>query len=174
MEVLSLYLHPMVHEYDFAARSPLNFTSGNLHPVDLARFATTTFQWGRTAQCIFNRYRDLIFPAMAIRQLIQAAVDIDEGRSVPGSCCPLVGNIISERNISRTCFLREVRVLLIIPAILIRQICTIFVRPALDQTALARIDNECKKYRAWVPRAMVETVLPDRVAAYEAAKKKTS
>ena len=62
---------------------------------------------------------------MAIRQLIKAAVDIDEGRALPNLGHPMIGKIIRRHEIPDTCFLQEVQVLLIISPKLIWQICAL-------------------------------------------------
>ena len=114
---------------------------------------------------LFNCYRDLLFPAMALRQLVQAAVEIDKGYSEVGcTCCPIIGEIVGERAVHNTYFLPEFRYLLRIPSKLISDICASLPGSALAESTTAEIERDCQKYRAWLPRAMVEVVRPDFVS----------
>ncbi|KIM87276.1 hypothetical protein PILCRDRAFT_270457 [Piloderma croceum F 1598] len=79
VDVLELYINPAIHPGDLDVDSCLSFSSGEPRAADFAQFSASHFQWGRTAQTLVKRYGDAFFPAMAVRQLIQAAVDIDEG-----------------------------------------------------------------------------------------------
>jgi Holliday junction resolvase YEN1 len=168
LKVLDLYVNPVVHESDLAAGPPLSFTCNELKAMQFAAFAAVTFHWGRTAQGVFKRYEDVLFPAMALRQLIQGAVAIDEGCSVAGSsCCPMIGAIVRERKAAGTCFLSEVRVMLAIPSQLIRQICGCLPGPPLTEAVITQIEEDCARYRAWLPREMMEVVRPDLIAVYE-------
>ena len=105
---------------------------------------------------------------MALRQLVQAMVAIDHGNSEPGgTCCTILGEIVGERAISSTCFLPEFRVLLVIPSELIEDICASLPGPALNESTIAEIEQDCRDSRAWLPRAMVEVVRPDLASAYK-------
>jgi hypothetical protein len=104
---------------------------------------------------------------MAIRQLIKVAVDIDEGRALPDSGCPMIGKIIRRREVPDTCFLQEVRVLLIISLELIRQICASLPGPPVTDADILKIRHAATKFRAWLPTDMVRVVLPARLAAFE-------
>lgn len=173
LDVLDLYLHPISHENDLTDSPPLVFSCSEPRAVELTAIASTTFQWGRVAKGIFKRYEEIFFPAMAIHQIIQGAVDIDTGRAIPGESCPMIGEILLERKVASTCFLPEVRVLLIIPPKLIEDICAGLPGSALSALAIAQIKRDCKKYRAWLPRAMIEVVRPDLIVAYKSSQKKT-
>jgi len=142
----------------------LTFSSCGPQAVDLTRFATVNFQWGGDAKTVFSRYEEVIFPAMALHQLVQSAVDIDKGHAVAGSCSPMIGKILLERTSAKTCFLPEVRVLLIIPSSLIREICASLSGPAPEESVIEEIEENCKKYRAWLPAEIVRTVRPDLFA----------
>ena len=85
---------------------------------------TCVLSCSKTVQALVKRYGDAFFPAMAVRQLIQAAVDIDKGRALADSGCPMIGQIVGRRNSQDTCFLEEVRMLLRVSMALIQQICT--------------------------------------------------
>ena len=110
--ILNLYINPTVHPGGLGTDSRLSFSSSELHAADFAQFSASHFQWGRTAQALVKRYGDAFFPAMAVRQLIQAAVDIDKGQALADSGCPMIGRIVGQRQSQDTCFLKEVRVLL--------------------------------------------------------------
>lgn len=166
LNLLDLYIRPAVHQDELATNTPLTF-SKNPQAIDLAAFATTAFQWGRTAQGIFKRYRDFFFPAMALRELIQASVAIDEGRAKPISCCPMLGKVVGQRCSSETCFLLEIRVLLIIPSQLIREVCSRLAGPQLHEDEIQNIIKDCKKSRAWLPVAMVKVARPDLLTTYK-------
>jgi Holliday junction resolvase YEN1 len=167
LDVLNLYINPASHENDLAASPPLTFVCTQPQVTQLAVLASTTFQWGRSAEDLFERYRDHIFPTMAVRQLIESAVSIDGGSLTAGAeCCPMLRSIIGERSSPSTCFLPEYRVLLAIPSRLIRDICGSLPGP-LSQPQIVAIEEVCKKYRAWLPRTMVELVRPDLVSSFE-------
>jgi holliday junction resolvase YEN1 len=160
LDILALYLHPSVHRHNLAAQPPLTFSSG-LQPVALARLASSTFQWGREPTSVFKRYQDVLFPAMALREVIQGASDIASGRFTAGpNCCPMIGRVVGQRNKTiYTELLVEVRVLLNVPSALIDEICSVF--KGVNQAVIAQIKKDCKKCRAWLPRAMVEVARPD-------------
>jgi hypothetical protein len=163
--VLWLYTHPASHSNNLAG---LSFTHPDLGAAQLTKLAAVTFQWGRSAAGVFNRYRDHLFPAMALWQLVQAMVAIDHGNSEPGgTCCTILGEIVGERAISSTCFLPEFRVLLVIPSELIEDICASLPGPALNESTIAEIEQDCRDSRAWLPRVMVEVVRPDLASAYK-------
>jgi hypothetical protein len=176
--VLDLYISPAMHENELTVEPPLSFTCKEPDPVEFASFAAVNFQWGRAAEGLFKRYKDVLFPTIALRQLIQFAVAIDEGHCVAGpSCCPMIGAITLEREVASSCFLPEVRVLLAIPSQVIRQICGSLPGPPLSEDVVMQIEGDCQKYRAWLSREMVEAVRPDLIAVYErsaAASKKPS
>jgi hypothetical protein len=162
-----LYLNPVVHHGKFDPNHSITFSSGEPGAVDLAKFSASHFWWGRTAQAIIKRYGNAFFPAMAIRQLIKAAVDIDEGRALPDSGCSMIGKIIRRREVPDTCFLQEVRVLLIISLKLIWQICASHPGPPVTDADILKIRHAATKFRAWLPTDMVHVVLPARLAAFE-------
>lgn len=174
LDVLKLYLHPTAHKNNLTNSPPLTFSCSEPQAIKLTAIASTTFQWGRAMKGIFKHYEEIFFPAMAIRQIIQGAADIDNGCAIAGSCCPIVGEIVLERKAASTCFLPEVRVLLIIPPKLIEEICASLPGTALSESAIAQIKYDCKKYRAWLPRAMIEVVRPDLIAAYKSSQNKSS
>jgi hypothetical protein len=64
---------------DLADSPPLMFSCSKPCAVELAVIASTTFQWGRTTKGIFKHYQEVFFPVMATCQIVQAAVDIDNG-----------------------------------------------------------------------------------------------
>jgi len=163
LKVLRLFTHPATHSGDFAGPS-----CTDIQAVQLTELAAVTFEWGRSVTKLFNRYRDLLFPAMALRQLVQAAVEIDKGYSEAGcTCCPIIGEIVGERAVHSTCFLPEFRCLLLIPSKLISDICASLPGPALAESTIAEIERDCQKYRAWLPQAMVGVVRPDLVSTYK-------
>jgi Holliday junction resolvase YEN1 len=167
LDILNLYINPASHENDLATSPPLTFICTQPQVTQLAVLASTMFQWGRSAEDLFERYRDHIFPAMAVRQLIESAVSIDGGSLTAGAeCCPMLHSIIGERSSASTCFLPKYRVLLAIPSCLIRDICSSLPSPP-SQPRIVAIEEVCKKYRAWLPRTMVELVRPDLVSSYE-------
>ena len=167
LNVVDLYLNPTVHDGEFDPNHSIAFSSGEPGAVDLAKFSASHFRWGRTAQAIIKRYGNAFFPAMAIRQLIQAAVDIDHGRALPDSGCPMIGKIIRRREAPDTCFLQEVQVLLVISLKLIRQICASLPGPTVTDANVLAIRHVATKFRAWLPIDMVRVVLPARLAAFE-------
>ena len=117
--ILDLYINPAVHPGGFGTDSCLSFSSIELRAANFAQFSASHFQWGRTAQALVKRYGDAFFPAMAVRQLIQAAVDIDKGKALADSGCPMIGRIVGQHQSQDTCFLKEVRVSLQVSLVLI-------------------------------------------------------
>ena len=70
LEVLHLYTPPAAHSGNLAG---LSFAHPDLQAVQLTKLVAVTFQWGRSETSVFDQYKDLLFPAMASWQLIQAA-----------------------------------------------------------------------------------------------------
>lgn len=171
LDVLELYFHPVAHDNDLADNPPLSFSCSEPWAVELAAVASTTFQWGRSAKGIFKCYKEIFFPAMAVRQIIQGTVDIDNGWAIVGESCPMIGEIVLDRKVASTCFLPEVWVLLVIPPKLIEDICASLPSSA---SVIAQIKYDCRKYWAWLPFAMIEVVWPDLIAKYKSSQKKTS
>jgi Holliday junction resolvase YEN1 len=167
LSVLDLYLHPAVHPDELDLDTPLTFSNKEHRAADLAHFSASHFQWARTAHDVIKRFAGHFFPGMAVRQLVQAAKEIDNGQVTAGSGCPMIGKIVGERKVAATCFLEEVRVLLIIPSRLIRQICASLPGPGVPETAIKDIERVSKNYRAWLPAEMVRVVLPDRLAEFK-------
>ena len=165
--ILDLYINPAVHPAGFGTDSCLSFSSSELRAADFAQFSASHFQWGRTAQALVKRYGDAFFPAMAVRQLIQAAVDIDKGQALADSGCPMIGRIVGQRQSQDTCFLKEVRVLLRVSLALIREICTSLRGPVVTDSEILKIRHTATKFRAWLPTDMVRIVLPARLAEFE-------
>jgi len=104
---------------------------------------------------------------MVIRQLVQAAVDIDRGRALADSGCLMIGQIVGRRQSRDTCFLQEVRVLLRVSLTLIQHICTSLLGPTVTQSEMQKIRHGATKFRAWLPTDMVRIVLPARLAEFE-------
>ena len=168
LHVVDSYLNPVVHDdREFNTDYSIVLSSGESCAVELAKFSISHFHWGRTAQGIIKRYGNAFFPAMAIRQLIKAAVDIDKGRALPDSGCPMIGKIIRRREAPDTCFLQEVRVLLIISLKMIQQICASLPGPTVTDAEILMIRHAATKFRAWLPTDMVHVVLPARLATFE-------
>jgi hypothetical protein len=158
-KVLHLYTHLAAHNTDLVR---LSFSYAALQAGQLTVLATVTFQWGRSAKDLFKHYMDLFFPAMAVRQLVQGAVDIDDGVSdaTGKDCCPMLGAIVGEWESHSTYFLREFRVMLLIPYQLILDICMALPGPLLSKSTIVEIEGDCKKCCTWLPCDMVEVVRP--------------
>jgi hypothetical protein len=172
-KVLRLYTHPAAHDTDLVG---LSFSCADLQAGQLTALAAVTFQWGRSAKDLFKRYMVLFFPAMAVRQLVQGAVDIDGGVSdaTGEDCCPMLGAIVGERESHSTCFLHEFRVMLLIPYQLILDICMALPGPPLSKSTIVEIEGDCKKCCAWLPCDMVEVVRPDLVSTYKGTSTRSS
>ncbi|KIM86490.1 hypothetical protein PILCRDRAFT_816437 [Piloderma croceum F 1598] len=161
---LDLYLRPVNREHDFSPA--LTLPCGETQAASMTQFVTTHFSWGNDAKAVFNCYKNALFPSIAFRQLIQSTVDMDNGCAVAGLCCPMIGTILMERTCAET-FLAEVRVLLVIPSNLIRQICIDLDSPAPGEHIIAEIKATCKTYSAWLPSVIVKAVRPDLFVEYE-------
>jgi len=166
IDILNLYINPAIHP-GMDSDCCLSFSSSEPCAADFARFSASHFQWGRTAQTLIKRYGDAFFPAMAVRQLIKAAVDIDKGRALADSGCPMIGRIVGRRQSQDTCFLQEVWVLLRVSLALIQHICTSLLGPAVTQSEIQKIRHMATKFRAWLPTDMVRIALPAHLAEFE-------
>ena len=173
-KVLCLYTHPAAHNTNLVR---LSFSCADLQAGQLTALAAVTFQWGRSARDLFKHYMDLFFPAMAVRQLVQGAVNIDDGGvsdATDKDCCPMLNTIVGEQESHSTCFLHKFRVMLLITYQLILDICMALPGPPLSKSTIVEIEGDCKRCCAWLPCDMVEVVRPDLVLTYRGTSTRSS
>lgn len=135
-------------------------TGGIPHaPIDidkLTHFVETRFFWAKTLPGILRHFGDSIFPALAIRELVDRTLKIDRGQLNGG--CEFLGAIRGERQNHTTCFLQEVRVSLNVSDDLLQR-----VRSSLHGDVMmgAVAIQPNTRYRAWVPRVVLEVAMPE-------------
>lgn len=86
----------------------------------------------------------------------------------------MLGAIVGERESHSSCFLREFRVMLLIPYQLILDICMALPGPPLSKSTIVEIEGDCKKCCAWLPCDMAEVVRPDLVSTYKGISTRSS
>jgi Holliday junction resolvase YEN1 len=170
INVLSLYMDPVTSEGTHTAPTDISFKQPQL--AALATFAERNFVWGTTLG-VLTHFAASVFPGLALRELLDAASAADGGQTVNSASCPLLGHIVGVRENQATCYLPEVRVVLTPDQSLSTQICSgihaAYIKPASVDTWL-KVDYQ--KLRAWLPRAIVEHVVPDLLVAFTAPKVK--
>lgn len=162
--VLNCYLHPIIHTGDRVIQPNLSFSVDDPRADSLARFADLNFDWGKSIVAVVEHFTDGIFTAIALRHLLRAAVTMDHGSTcLPHLRCPIIVKMFPKhaREANETCFLREVRVLLVLPARLVKQICASAYGAPFSANVMAEVEKKCARCRAWVPEAILRHVRPD-------------
>jgi hypothetical protein len=165
MEIVSLYVDPITSEGSQAA--PTEIVRKQPQLAALATFAQRNFVWG-TADGILKRFATSIFPGLALRQLLDAATSADLGH--PTRPCSMLGTMVGERENLSTCFLPEVRILITPSNDLLKQ--TLFGFKNSRKVIDAWMEGSGSSLRAWLPRAVVEHVLPDLLKIFGTPKGK--
>ncbi|KAJ7092238.1 PIN domain-like protein, partial [Mycena epipterygia] len=165
LDIINLYLHPLVSEAPSTSRTLV------LRPprLDLlARFAEDHFGWGDSVG-ILTHFADQLFAGLAIRELVGQALATDG--LAPLNHPSIVKKIVGTRNHKSTGYLAELRLVLAIdPTFLKHALQNIIGRhdpPQGTQAAVAAwIANDLPKTRVWVPRSILEHVYPGVVLDY--------
>ncbi|KAJ7887588.1 PIN domain-like protein [Mycena olivaceomarginata] len=157
LEVINLYLHPIVVEH--TSTRPLILRPPRLDV--LARFAEDHFGWGDSVG-ILAHFADHLFAGLVVRDLVQRALAMDD--LLP----PLA------RHHKSTGFLAELRLMLDLdPTILISALQSIIGRrdpvQGAEAAVAAWLATDLPKVRVWVPKSMVEYVYPEIVLVYISA-----
>jgi hypothetical protein len=166
MDIVSLYADPITSEGSPTA--PTEIVRKQPQLAALAAFAQRNFIWGATTDGILTHFSTSVFPGLVLRQLLDAASSADFGHPVPP--CPMLGTVVSERENLSTCFLPEVRALIIASNDLLHQISS------GTSTKQSTIDEWVKKnrskLRAWLPKDVIEHVMSDSLEKFTSQKKK--
>lgn len=162
MDIVSLYVDPVTSEGSPTAPTEIVHKQPQL--AALATFAQRNFVWGTTNR-ILERFSTSIFPGLALRQVLDAATSADLGH--PIRSCSMLGTVVGERENLSTCFLPEVRVLILVSDDLLQQILSGTGTNWSVGTARMK-----EKIRAWLPRELVEHVLPALLETFAASKAK--
>ncbi|KAF8055904.1 PIN domain-like protein [Lyophyllum atratum] len=157
--IVNLYLHPTTSEYADPSELPSLVQGHGLDLARLVRFAETHFLWGDPAR-IYRTLATKIFPGLAMRQLIGAALSTDLG--LQPKACPMIGTVVSIRRESESSepHVPEVRMNLHISDQIIN---TIF---DVRRTGAALDKHSLPRCRAWLPVAVIEHVKPEVLAEY--------
>ncbi|KAJ6622743.1 PIN domain-like protein [Mycena sp. CBHHK59/15] len=166
LDVVNLYLHPIISELVPATRSLV------FHPPQLdilARFAEDHFGWGDSIG-ILTHFADQLFAGLVVRELTQRALAVDSLAPPPDSPS-IIQKIVGDRNHKSTGYLAELRLILSVdPTPLTYALQAVIGRrdPAQGaQAAVAAwITTDLPKVRVWVPKSMVEHVYPAIVLDY--------
>ncbi|KAJ7799690.1 PIN domain-like protein [Mycena olivaceomarginata] len=168
LEVINLYLHPIVVEH--TSTRPLILRPPRLDV--LARFAEDHFGWGDSVG-ILAHFADHLFAGLVVRDLVQRALAMDD--LLPPLAVPsIIDSIVRERHHKSTGFLAELRLMLDLdPTILISALQSIIGRrdpvQGAEAAVAAWLATDLPKVRVWVPKSMVEYVYPEIVLAYISA-----
>ncbi|KAF8173372.1 hypothetical protein K438DRAFT_1980920 [Mycena galopus ATCC 62051] len=165
LEVINLYLHPVVVEH--TSTRPLILRPPRLDV--LARFAEDHFGWGDSVG-ILAHFADHLFAGLVVRDLVQRALAMDDLLS-PLAVPSIINSIVRERHHKSTGFLAELRLMLDLdPTILISALQSIVGRrdpvQGTEAAVAAWFATDLPKVRVWVPKSMVEHVYPEIVLDY--------
>ncbi|KAF8150533.1 PIN domain-like protein [Mycena galopus ATCC 62051] len=166
LDVINLYLHPLVSDLAYTTRSLV------LRPPRLeilARFAEDHFGWGHSLG-ILAHFADQLFAGLVIRELAQRALASDSLMPIM-SPSAIIKQIVGHRTHQSTGHLAELRLVLSIdPSLLTHALQGIIGRrdPAqgVQAAVAAWLAIKLPKTRAWVSRSMVEHVYPTLVLDY--------
>lgn len=78
--------------------------------------------------------------------------------------------VVGECLSPKTCFLNEACVALAIPTVLLKSICKCLLDWPLSKSALADLEEQAKRSRAWCPQVLVEHARPELLTAYKLSK----
>ncbi|KZP29493.1 hypothetical protein FIBSPDRAFT_884907 [Athelia psychrophila] len=81
--------------------------------------------------------------------------------------CVMLTAVVGECLSPKTCFLDEACVALAIPTVLLKSICKCLLDWPLSKSALADLEEQAKRSRAWCPRVLVEHARPELLTAYK-------
>lgn len=164
--ILRLYIHPL--------------TSTTPDPVvrwscpslsEMARFAEDNFIWGH-GPGILKHFMKMVFPGLALRQLIAITLQNDGHPNPFAALYPLIASrpIISQCRHWSTGSLAELRIAIPLPRQVIDQItsslCGRYWTAQWDKEAEEWIKNCSDRVLAWVPLVVMEHAYPRRVRAF--------
>nr|GAT54551.1 predicted protein [Mycena chlorophos] len=155
VDILNLYFHPSV------SGTPPNI-SPSLQPLQLdklADFARANFNWGTTVG-ILERFAKHIFSVVLVRELVAAQVRMD--MSLEPNPTALVHRIVRERAVASMGYLRQVKVELNLdrPALF----ASLGMLSASEAAAAdAWMDTYLAEIAVWIPKTMLESVMPSLV-----------
>lgn len=158
LATINLYLHPSTSEHDNVQHPSLVPIQG-LDLARLSRFTESHFIWGEPAG-IFRHFATSVFPGLAMRQLMSAAISSDLGLS--HRPCSILDTVINLRRESQSSepHVPEVRVNLIISTQILNAIFD-------GRRTGAVVDRaDLPRCRAWLPVAVIELVQPELLMAY--------
>ncbi|GLB44091.1 putative 5'-3' exodeoxyribonuclease activity [Lyophyllum shimeji] len=142
--IINLYLHPRTSEHADLTELPSLVREQGPDLVRLTRFAETHFLWG-DPEGIYRAFATKIFPGLAMRQLISAALCADLG--LAPRACPMIGTMVSLRRESQSSepHVPEVRVNLSISNQIINTIFDVRrAGAALDRDSLLDVEHGCQ------------------------------
>ncbi|KAJ6533266.1 hypothetical protein B0H10DRAFT_2204768 [Mycena sp. CBHHK59/15] len=171
LDIINLYLHPLVSEQMPAANS-LHLCSPWLDV--LACFAEDHFTWGSSIG-ILAHFADQLFAGLVIRELVQQALVADGHQGVLADGPSIIKKIVGTRNHKSTGYLAELRLLLSIDTTLLTRALGAIVgdhdpHQGTQAAVEAWIANDLPKVRVWVPKSMVEHLYPSLVLDYISSK----
>ncbi|KAG6919722.1 hypothetical protein DXG01_001556 [Tephrocybe rancida] len=137
------------------AYPPISFDDPDL--PGLAKFASQQFTWGATAVQLIDKFSKTIFPGMAVRELMKAAISLDRDPTKRLSTSQLLSTatVVASRTGGH---FPETKMELEVTSDVLHRTCTDTKRrytEGLDKFATSRI------VRGWVPSAMIIHVLPE-------------
>ncbi|KAF8199328.1 PIN domain-like protein [Mycena galopus ATCC 62051] len=171
LEVINLYLHPIVTEHAPGRRLILNPPHLNI----LARFAENHFGWGDSLG-ILAHFAEYLFAGLLVRDLVQRALATDR-LSPPVNIPSMIKSIVRERHHKSTGYLAELRLIFDIDPRVLRSALRAITGQrdpmhGTEAAVAAWIATDLPKVRVWVPKSMVEHIYPDVVLDYICAQSK--
>ena len=168
IELINLYLNPVTSRHERCNDTVTIIAGQGPDLVRLARFAEEHFVWGDLAG-ILKRFSTCVFPGLALRELLDAAHDLDCGRQPKPLA--MIGKIHGQRQPSKASAHRalEVRASLVISRSTIDGIRDglggKWDTPAASVIVSKWIENTLPRLRVWIPVAIHSFVRPIQLSS---------
>jgi hypothetical protein len=130
--------------------------NGAINTVALARFAKRNFVWVKDAGGVLQHFSPFIFSGIAVQELIQHAILLDQGALHHPVTLPLIGKVLLYWFNKSSAYQKEACVKLHFDQEYLASICQA-ASDTRDSAAVDIIVDVC----AWLPAAVLKHVIPE-------------
>jgi hypothetical protein len=168
LNLINLYLNPVTSRHERCKENVTIIAEQSPDMVRLAQFVEEHFVWGDLAG-ILKRFSTCVFPGLALRELLNAAHDLDRGQQPKPLA--MIGKTHGQRQPSKASAHRaqEVRASLVVSRSTIDAIRDGLVgkweTPMTSIVVSKWIEDTLPRLRVWIPIAIHSFVLPMQLSS---------